>query len=58
VATFQAVKKWKDDIDNKVTLPNGKRLPVILLANKVYHYNYYKFKFATVMFLIAIIYNR
>lgn len=35
VATFQAVKKWKDDIDNKVTLPNGKRLPVILLANKI-----------------------
>jgi small GTP-binding protein len=35
VATFQAVKKWKDDIDNKVTLANGKRLPVILLANKI-----------------------
>jgi Ras-related protein Rab-32 len=32
--TFHSVLKWKREIDNKVTLPNGKPLPVILLANK------------------------
>mmetsp|Transcript_21130 Transcript_21130/g.42112 ORF Transcript_21130/g.42112 Transcript_21130/m.42112 type:complete len:206 (-) Transcript_21130:161-778(-) len=32
--TFETVAKWKREIDNKVTLPNGKPLPVILLANK------------------------
>ncbi len=33
--TFQSVIKWKQDIDSKVTLPNGKIIPVVLLANKV-----------------------
>ncbi|MBS1890095.1 MAG: hypothetical protein JST59_02285 [Actinobacteria bacterium] len=33
--TFQSVTKWKQDIDSKVTLPNGKIIPVVLLANKV-----------------------
>lgn len=33
-ATFDAVKKWKADIDAKVTLNNDKPIPVILLANK------------------------
>lgn len=33
-SSFESVKRWKDDIDNKVRLPNGDPLPVILLANK------------------------
>eukprot|EP00118_Oscarella_pearsei_P000305 m.4656 g.4656 ORF g.4656 m.4656 type:complete len:210 (+) comp11081_c0_seq1:144-773(+) len=33
-ATFEAVQKWKNDLDNKVTLPNGKAVPCVLLANK------------------------
>ncbi|KAJ4460827.1 putative Ras-related protein Rab-32 [Paratrimastix pyriformis] len=34
--TFEAVKKWKADIDAKVRLPdeNESRIPVVLLANK------------------------
>lgn len=32
--TFANVLKWKREIDSKVTLPNGKPLPVVLLANK------------------------
>ena len=32
--TFQSVLKWKREIDNKVLLPNGSALPVVLLANK------------------------
>lgn len=35
VATFEAVQKWKNDIDSKVTLPPDDRpIPVVLLANK------------------------
>eukprot|EP01090_Pellita_catalonica_P003920 TRINITY_DN1362_c0_g1_i3.p1 TRINITY_DN1362_c0_g1~~TRINITY_DN1362_c0_g1_i3.p1 ORF type:complete len:221 (+),score=44.81 TRINITY_DN1362_c0_g1_i3:143-805(+) len=35
VNTFEAVQKWKNDIDAKVTLPPDDRpIPVILLANK------------------------
>jgi len=34
VGTFDAVAKWKADIDAKVQLPNGKPIPVVLLANK------------------------
>lgn len=35
VATFEAVQKWKADIDSKVTLPPDDRpIPVVLLANK------------------------
>lgn len=33
--TFQNVTKWKNDLDSKVHLPNGKTVPCILLANKV-----------------------
>ncbi|KAI9483244.1 MAG: P-loop containing nucleoside triphosphate hydrolase protein [Benjaminiella poitrasii] len=33
--TFEGVTKWKNDIDHKVTLPDGRPIPVILLANKV-----------------------
>jgi hypothetical protein len=33
--TLEEVNKWKEDIDLKVRLPNGKPIPVLLLANKV-----------------------
>lgn len=33
-STFDNVKKWRDDINEKVELPNGKPIPMILLANK------------------------
>lgn len=33
-ATFEAVQKWKNDLDSKVMLPNGKPIPCVLLANK------------------------
>ncbi|XP_055493230.1 ras-related protein Rab-38b [Leucoraja erinacea] len=33
-STFEAVSKWKDDLDSKLTLPNGKPVSVVLLANK------------------------
>lgn len=34
-ATFDAVMKWKQDLDSKVQLPNGSPIPCILIANKV-----------------------
>ena len=34
-STFEAVQKWKNDLDSKVMLPNGAPIPVVLLANKV-----------------------
>lgn len=34
-ATFDAVIKWKNDLDSKVQLPDGSPIPCILLANKV-----------------------
>eukprot|EP00300_Choanocystis_sp_HF-7_P023023 c22754_g1_i1.p1 GENE.c22754_g1_i1~~c22754_g1_i1.p1 ORF type:complete len:211 (+),score=8.91 c22754_g1_i1:61-693(+) len=33
-STFEAVTKWKNDIDNKVLLPDERPIPVVLLANK------------------------
>lgn len=33
-ATFDAVLKWRDDVNSKVVLGNGKPIPAILLANK------------------------
>lgn len=33
-STFETVTKWKDEIDSKITLPNGQPLPVLLLGNK------------------------
>ncbi|KAF9582904.1 rab32, member RAS oncoprotein [Lunasporangiospora selenospora] len=33
--TFEAVSKWKADLDSKVSLPDGEPIPVILLANKI-----------------------
>jgi len=41
VSTFEAVQKWKNDIDSKVTLPGStpgsdpRPIPVVLLANKI-----------------------
>lgn len=32
---MHGVVQWKREIDSKVALPNGKPLPVVLLANKV-----------------------
>ncbi|RDD37592.1 Ras-related protein Rab-32 [Trichoplax sp. H2] len=33
--TFEITKRWKTDIDSKVSLPDGSSIPAILLANKV-----------------------
>ncbi|XP_056140165.1 ras-related protein Rab-32-like [Lampris incognitus] len=33
-STFDAVLKWKDDLDTKLTLNHGKPVPAVLLANK------------------------
>lgn len=34
-STFEAVIRWKADLDSKVSLPDGSRIPCVLLANKV-----------------------
>ena len=34
LSTFEAVTKWKADLDSKVLLSNGKPIPAVLLANK------------------------
>ena len=34
VSTFEAVQKWKNDLDSKVQLPDGSPIPCVLLANK------------------------
>ena len=36
-STFEAVQKWKNDLDSKVTLADGTPVPCVLLANKVGH---------------------
>ncbi|XP_050410431.1 ras-related protein Rab-32 [Patella vulgata] len=33
-STFEAVSKWKNDLDSKVQLPDGSPVPCVLLANK------------------------
>ena len=33
--SFHNTVKWKRDLDNKVSLPDGNPIPCILLANKV-----------------------
>lgn len=33
-ATFEAVLKWRDDVNSKVVLANGEPIPALLLANK------------------------
>lgn len=32
--TFECVLRWKDDLDSKVRLPDGTKIPCLLLANK------------------------
>lgn len=32
--TFEAVVKWKEDLDSKLMLANGKSIATVLLANK------------------------
>eukprot|EP00094_Tigriopus_californicus_P011793 TCALIF_11391-PA protein Name:"Similar to Rab38 Ras-related protein Rab-38 (Mus musculus)" AED:0.22 eAED:0.22 QI:0/0/0/0.5/1/1/2/114/72 len=32
--SFEAVAKWKGDIDKKCLLPDGRRIPTILIGNK------------------------
>lgn len=34
MATFQSVKKWLADLREKAILPDGSKIPVVLLANK------------------------
>ncbi|CAL8241398.1 unnamed protein product [Merluccius merluccius] len=34
LSTFQAVIRWKGDLDSKVALGNGRPVPAVLLANK------------------------
>jgi Ras-related protein Rab-32 len=34
-STFEAVLKWKNDVDSKLQLPDGSPVPCVLLANKV-----------------------
>ncbi|KAK6296190.1 hypothetical protein J4Q44_G00339030 [Coregonus suidteri] len=33
-SSFEAVTKWKEDLDSKLTLANGKNVAAVLLANK------------------------
>ena len=33
-SSFEVTARWKRDIDDKVELPNGQKLPVLLLGNK------------------------
>ena len=35
VSTFESVIRWKNDLDSKVSLPDGNPIPCVLLANKV-----------------------
>lgn len=32
--TFDTVINWKRDVESKINLPNGQKLPIILLGNK------------------------
>ena len=34
-STFDAVMKWKNDIDQKIPLVDGKRIPCLLVGNKI-----------------------
>jgi len=33
--TFDAIKKWKDDLDQKLIFADGSSIPCVLVANKV-----------------------
>ena len=32
--SFEAIQKWKNDLDTKVLLPDGRPIPCVLLGNK------------------------
>ena len=34
-SSFESSQSWKEDLDAKVRLPNGDRIPTVLLGNKV-----------------------
>lgn len=51
VATFDAVLKWKQDLDSKVQLPDGSSIPCVLLANKVNKTNEYTFFISQIAFI-------
>eukprot|EP01095_Lingulamoeba_sp_RSL-Kostka_P008888 TRINITY_DN3029_c0_g1_i1.p1 TRINITY_DN3029_c0_g1~~TRINITY_DN3029_c0_g1_i1.p1 ORF type:complete len:145 (-),score=32.28 TRINITY_DN3029_c0_g1_i1:229-663(-) len=34
IQSFEAIKKWKNDVDKKLQLSSGEAVPVLLLANK------------------------
>lgn len=36
--SFLNVSRWKEDLDSKVWLPDGSKIPCLLLANKVIDY--------------------
>ncbi len=50
-STFEAVTKWKTDLDNKVQLPDGSPIPCVLLANKV---NFIEQMMMMILFLILV----
>ena len=33
-SSYDAVAKWKKDLDSKCVLPDGKKVPAVLVANK------------------------
>lgn len=35
LSTFEGVSKWKADLDEKLRLPDGTKIPAVLLANKI-----------------------
>lgn len=56
-ATFDAVLKWKQDLDAKVQLADGASIPCVLLANKVFYITLlYKVYFKFRAFLVFHIY--
>ena len=33
--SFESAREWKQELDSKVELPNGEKVPCVLLGNKV-----------------------
>lgn len=52
--TFDAVTKWKTDLDTKVTLPDGSCIPTVLLANKVDKMLFEKFENLKIFLVVEI----
>uniref|UniRef100_A0A3Q3AIQ1 RAB7, member RAS onco family-like 1 n=1 Tax=Gallus gallus TaxID=9031 RepID=A0A3Q3AIQ1_CHICK len=42
VSTFSNSQKWKQDLDSKLTLPDGSPVPCLLLANKHWHSSHFQ----------------